>query len=68
MPVLTIAGAESAGELVGDSLALVADDLRSVIVPDCGHFPAEEAPQEMVAILREFLIPYRDANTPPSSQ
>lgn len=59
MPVLTIAGALSVGELVGETLAPAADDVTSIVLPDCGHFPAEEAPQDMLAALTEFLAPYR---------
>ena len=55
MPVLTIAGGRSTGDLVGATMALVADDLTSVVLPDIGHYPAEEAPGEVLALLGEFL-------------
>jgi pimeloyl-ACP methyl ester carboxylesterase len=29
-------------------------------VPGAGHWVAEEAPEEMLAALREFLAPYRE--------
>jgi pimeloyl-ACP methyl ester carboxylesterase len=61
MPVLAIGGARSVGELVGETLVPAADDLTSVVLPDCGHFPAEEAPQDMLAVLNDFLGPYRTA-------
>ena len=61
MPVLTIAGARSVGDLVGATLAPAAEDVTNVVLPDCGHFPAEEAPQSMLAILTEFLDSYRTA-------
>jgi hypothetical protein len=38
-------------------MRLVADDVQSLIIPDCGHWLAEE----MVAALTAFLAPYRDA-------
>jgi pimeloyl-ACP methyl ester carboxylesterase len=60
MPVLAIGGAASFGEHVGDALALVADDVQSVVIPDAGHFVAEEAPDEMLAALSSFLAPYRE--------
>jgi pimeloyl-ACP methyl ester carboxylesterase len=60
MPVLAIGGAASFGEHVGDAMRLVADDVQSVVIPDTGHFVAEEAPDEMLAALTEFLAPYRD--------
>ncbi|MFD7426152.1 alpha/beta fold hydrolase [Streptomyces sp. NPDC059818] len=63
LPVLTIAGAESSGELVGTTMRLAADDVESLILPDCGHYPAEEAPEAMLAALTVFLAPYRDGRT-----
>ena len=38
----------------------VADDMQSVVIPGVGHFVAEEAPDEVLAALTEFLAPYRD--------
>jgi pimeloyl-ACP methyl ester carboxylesterase len=60
MPVLAIGGAASFGEHVGQALQLVADDVQSVVIPDTGHFVAEEAPDEMLAALTAFLAPHRD--------
>jgi pimeloyl-ACP methyl ester carboxylesterase len=60
MPVLAIGGAASFGEHVGQALQLVADDVQSVVLPESGHFVAEEAPDEMLAALTAFLAPYRD--------
>jgi hypothetical protein len=39
---------------------LVADDVEGVVIPDAGHFVAEEAPGEMLAALTRFLAPYRE--------
>jgi pimeloyl-ACP methyl ester carboxylesterase len=64
MPVLTIAGAGSIGEDVGAALAPVADDLTSVILERCGHYLAEEAPEEMLSVLSEFLAPYARSSAP----
>lgn len=66
MPVLTIAGDRSVGELAGATLEPVADDIASVVLPDCGHYPAEEAPQEMLAVLNEFLAPHDRIPVPES--
>jgi hypothetical protein len=41
-------------------MKLVADDVQSLVIPGAGHFVAEEAPDEMLAALTEFLAPYRD--------
>ena len=60
MPVLAIGGAESWGEEVGNGMKPAADDVQSVVIPDTGHWVAEQAPEEMLAALNEFLAPYRD--------
>jgi pimeloyl-ACP methyl ester carboxylesterase len=62
MPVLALGGAASFGEHVAEALRLVADDVRSVVFPDVGHFVAEEAPEEMLAALTGFLRPHREAH------
>jgi pimeloyl-ACP methyl ester carboxylesterase len=61
MPVLAIGGAASYGEHVAEAMQIVADDVQSVVIPDTGHWVAEEAPDKMLAALAEFLAPYRDA-------
>jgi pimeloyl-ACP methyl ester carboxylesterase len=61
MPVLAMGGAESSGGMVADTMKLVADDVQSLVIPDCGHWLAEQAPDQMLAALTEFLAPYRDA-------
>jgi pimeloyl-ACP methyl ester carboxylesterase len=60
MPVLAIGGAESWGEEVGNGMKPAADDVQSVVIDGVGHWVAEQAPEEMVAALAEFLAPYRD--------
>ena len=59
LPVLAIGGAESSGEMVADTMKLVADDVESVVLPGSGHWIAEQAPQELLAALTAFLAPYR---------
>jgi pimeloyl-ACP methyl ester carboxylesterase len=61
MPVLAIGGEQSHGGHVGDAMQPLADDLQSVVIPGTGHWVAEEAPEEMLAALTEFLASYRDA-------
>jgi pimeloyl-ACP methyl ester carboxylesterase len=57
MPVLTLAGARSTGELVADTIGPVADRVHAhLVLSDCGHFLAEEAPREVLAALFDFLI------------
>jgi len=36
-------------------MRLAADDVQSLVIPDCGHWVAEEAPEEMLAALTAFL-------------
>ena len=43
-------------------MKLVADDVQGLIIPDCGHWLAEEAPEQMLAALTAFLGPHRDAS------
>jgi pimeloyl-ACP methyl ester carboxylesterase len=62
MPVLAIGGAASWGELVGNAMKLLANDVQSVVIPGAGHWVAEQAPEEMLAALTTFLAPYRDGS------
>ena len=59
LPVLAIGGAASYGEHVGEAMKLIADDVQSVVIPNVGHWVAEEAPEEMLAALTTFLAPYQ---------
>jgi pimeloyl-ACP methyl ester carboxylesterase len=59
MPVLGIGGAASNGENVGNAMKLLANDVQSAVIPDAGHWFAEEAPEETLAALTAFLAPYR---------
>ena len=61
MPVLAIGGAESSGEMVADTMKLVADDVEGLVIPDCGHWLAEQAPDQMLTALTTFFAPYREA-------
>ena len=54
------AKAEGIGEGVVNTMKLVADDVQTVVIPDTGHWLAEQAPEEMVAALTEFLAPCRE--------
>ena len=59
LPVLAVGGAESSGAMVADTMQLVADDVQTLILPNSGHWVAEQAPQELLAALTTFLAPYR---------
>src|SRR4249920_80983 len=60
LPVLAIGGAESSGEGVGNTMRLAADDVQSLVIPGCGHWVAEQAPEQLLTALTTFLAPYRD--------
>jgi pimeloyl-ACP methyl ester carboxylesterase len=60
MPVLAMGGAESSGTMAADTMKLVADDVRTLVVPGIGHWLAEQAPEAIIAALSDFLGPYRD--------
>jgi pimeloyl-ACP methyl ester carboxylesterase len=60
MPVLAIGGAESWGEEAGNGMKPAADDVQTVVISSAGHWVAEQAPEEMLAALTEFLAPYRE--------
>jgi pimeloyl-ACP methyl ester carboxylesterase len=60
LPVLGIGGEHSLGDQVADTMKLAADDVQTLVIPGCGHHPAEETPEELVTALTAFLAPYRD--------
>ena len=60
LPVLGIGGAQGIGEGAANTMKLAADDVQSVVIPGCGHYCLEEAPEEVVAALTAFLARYRD--------
>jgi pimeloyl-ACP methyl ester carboxylesterase len=60
LPVLAIGGAEGIGEGAANTMKLAANDVQSVVIPGCGHYCLEEAPEKVLAALTTFLAPYRD--------
>jgi pimeloyl-ACP methyl ester carboxylesterase len=60
MPILAMGGAESGGSMAADTMKLTADDVETLVIPGIGHWLAEQAPEELVAALTEFLAPYRE--------
>ena len=65
LPVLAMGGEESFGEAIGERVKVVADDVQAVVLRGAGHWVAEQAPEEMLAVLTAFLAPYRDAPVEP---
>ena len=55
MPVLAIGGAQWLGPLMQKMIEPVAENLRIEVIPGSGHFVPEEAPGEVLRVLREFL-------------
>jgi len=65
LPVLAVGGGKGLGESTANTMRLVADNVQSVIIPNSGHWVAEEAPDELLAALIPFLQPYRDGSPEP---
>jgi pimeloyl-ACP methyl ester carboxylesterase len=59
LPVLAMGGEESVGEGAGSTMKMVADDVQTVVLAGSGHWVAEQAPDQLLAALTEFLAPYR---------
>jgi pimeloyl-ACP methyl ester carboxylesterase len=55
LPILAIAGRHGVGPRLAEALRAEADRVESVIVEECGHFVAEEAPGSFREALRRFL-------------
>jgi pimeloyl-ACP methyl ester carboxylesterase len=60
LPVLAIGGAQGIGEGAANTMKLAADDVQSVVIPGGGHYCLEEAPEEVLAALTAFPVPYRN--------
>jgi pimeloyl-ACP methyl ester carboxylesterase len=55
MPVLSIGGEKSLGEVLGQQMKLVATDVTVVVLKDAGHWILEEKPKETTEALAKFL-------------
>jgi pimeloyl-ACP methyl ester carboxylesterase len=55
IPVLTIGGDKSLGEVLGQQLKLVATDVTVIVLKDTGHWVLEERPKETMDALLKFL-------------
>jgi pimeloyl-ACP methyl ester carboxylesterase len=40
-------------------MKLVADDVQTMVLSGSGHWVAEQAPEQLLAAVNEFLAPYR---------
>ena len=55
MPVLTIEGDKAMGGALSIQAKLVADDVRSIVLSDTGHWLMEQRPVEIRTELRKFF-------------
>jgi pimeloyl-ACP methyl ester carboxylesterase len=55
VPVIAIGGSASRGDQIREMVALVASNVRGVVVSNCGHFVPEEQPQELVKLIQTSL-------------
>ena len=55
MPVLTIGGEKSLGEVLGQQAKVVATDVTVVVLKNAGHWVLEEQPKETTEALQKFL-------------
>lgn len=61
IPVLGIGGANSWGPFPGDAMRAAATNVQTLVIPGCGHWVAEQAPQALLSALGDFLTPYAAA-------
>jgi pimeloyl-ACP methyl ester carboxylesterase len=64
LPVLAIGGENGLGQGTITTMKLVADNVQGLIIPESGHWVAEEAPDKLLAALTPFLAPYRAGSAP----
>ena len=55
MPVLALGGEKMMGRFMVPMLQAVAEDVRGGSIPECGHWLAEEKPDDLLAQLNDFL-------------
>lgn len=55
MPVLTLAGEYSAGAFLGNSISSAATNVQSQIIKGSGHWLIDEAPEQVVPALVQFI-------------
>ncbi|WP_033338668.1 alpha/beta fold hydrolase [Catenuloplanes japonicus] len=55
IPVLAVGGAGSRGASVAADVRKVAGQVTELVIDDCGHYVAEEAPENFTAAILDFL-------------
>ena len=54
MPVLAVGGDRSRGPFMEEDVNRIAADARTIVVPDCGHYVPEEAPEALLSAIQSF--------------
>jgi pimeloyl-ACP methyl ester carboxylesterase len=57
IPVLGIGGEAAGGALAAEGMKPAANDVQTAVIPGAGHWLAEQAPEQMLAVLTRFLAP-----------
>jgi len=60
VPVVAMGGEKGLGGKVGQAVSMIASEVKSVVIPDCGHFLPEEAPDAVVDQLRRLIDSLRE--------
>ena len=55
MPVLTVGGTASFGANLEGEIRPLVENLRNVMIDECGHYLAEEKPEQIIEELRRFF-------------
>ena len=55
VPVLAIGGDKGFADWAFTAMQQVATNVEKAIIPECGHFIAEEQPETLVDVLLKFL-------------
>ena len=55
IPVLAVGGATVFGSAVADNMQSAARNLRGVVIPNCGHYVAEERPADVASLIVDLL-------------
>ena len=61
LPVMAVGGDKSGGEGTADNMRIVCENVTGVVLPACGHYVPEEAPEALLKAVLGFLEPYRAA-------
>jgi len=62
-PVLAIGGDQSLGTAPASTMQLAASNVQTLVLTDCGHWIAEQQPQQLLDGLGAFLAPYQQSVT-----